>query len=384
MPINYFTFPNEITVNSSELKYKLGQLTDNGIKMEYLLGKKLASKYNFLISQNFSTEENIYATSGIDKRVVESLLAVLGGMFPLSNNDTLYNIINWKPIAIETNEIYDECGTGIWNSCSYFKDQLIQTSDYKKIDSYFAEDKKTFSQLTSINIETLKDLDNVVDNLQTRYNLNNLLPIPAWAMDDKIKRRVIEVHNGIQASLSQLFANDIGGWHHQTIIKGINNFITNKTASKIHLYGVHDTNIMLLSQIYGISNLSTTLVPYSSYLIFEIHFINSTYYVKAQYGNGSDPLSVDSPISFSNCGEYCLLSDFISLVPITTTEDWNFQCKGPTKFSENCKMQSNISTSLNFILISALMLTIVILLRYRTLNKNLILNEETPLIIKDT
>uniref|UniRef100_A0AAF5CW17 Histidine acid phosphatase n=1 Tax=Strongyloides stercoralis TaxID=6248 RepID=A0AAF5CW17_STRER len=339
MPLNYLTFPNEIIENNNTILYKPGQLTDNGIITEYMIGKKIASKYNFLITQNFSTEENVYATSGVDKRVVESLLSILAGMFPPSKNETLYNTLyktlNWKPIAITTNEIYDQCGTGIIKSCPFLYNTLIKTPEFKKINLSFSENKKLFSQLTTINIDTLYDLDIVIDNLQTRYILNNSLKIPPWANTNSFKKKVIEIHNNIQSSFSKLFVNKIGGWHHQTIIKEIRNFITNQTANKINLYGVHDINLMLLSQLYGIPHLNDTLLPFSSYIIFEVHFINNSYYIKAEYGNGSNLSSIETPITFFNCTKYCLLSNFESLGPIVTTEEWNIKCKGPTKLDEN-------------------------------------------------
>ncbi|CEF63189.1 Histidine phosphatase superfamily, clade-2-containing protein [Strongyloides ratti] len=380
-PLNYLTFPNEIIINDSILLYEPGQLTDNGIKMEYMVGRKLASKYNLFIAQNFSTKENVYATSGIDKRVVESLLTVLAGMFPPSKNEIIYESLNWKPIAIVTNEIYDHPGTGLWNSCPILRNKITETSEYKKIDSSFTDDKKIFSQLTSLNIQTLYDLDVAIDNLQTRYILNNTIQIPLWANTNEMKTKVTQLHNNIQSSFSKLFASKIGGWHHQTIIKNIENFILNKTTNKINLYGVHDTNLMLLSQMYGIPNLNDTLPPYSSYIIFEVHLINNSYFIKTEYGNGSNLLSVDSPVIFAKCDEYCLLSDFESLAPKITTEEWNIECKGSAKFSNINISFMIISTLLNIILLLILFFTILYLFHYKKLYNSLIVNEKTPLII---
>uniref|UniRef100_A0A0N4Z0H7 Testicular acid phosphatase homolog n=1 Tax=Parastrongyloides trichosuri TaxID=131310 RepID=A0A0N4Z0H7_PARTI len=384
MPLNFFYFPNEPILNGSNIMYNPGQLTNNGIRMEYELGKKLALKYNSLVSTNFTTEENLCAVAGVNKRCVESLLALMSGMFQPNENELWNESFNWKPIPLKTDEIYDQPGTGIWNSCPYFTNKLINTKEYKELEKHFEDEIRLFSNLTSINIKNLYDLDKVIDNLETRYYLGGLLQIPLWADNNEMRSKVNKLHSDIQSSLSKLFYKDIGGWHHQNIIKAIRNLITNKTVERINLYGVHDTNILLLSQIYDIPLLNSTLLSYASYIAFEVHYIDKEYYIKAEYEDGTIPSQNNSLLKFNNCEEYCLLSKFISLTPFKSTEEWNIQCKGHNKLTESYIIYGTFSTILNFVLLLTLLFAILISFHYKELYKAVIVNETTPLIIKTT
>ncbi|KAL0113394.1 hypothetical protein PUN28_012513 [Cardiocondyla obscurior] len=108
-------FPNDPYINYSFYPTGLGQLTVEGKKHEYRLGKFLRSRYNDFLGTLY-TPKLIEARSSDFERTKMSLQLVLASMFPPKSVQRWNSILNWQPIPtsytprIDDNIILaDEC-----------------------------------------------------------------------------------------------------------------------------------------------------------------------------------------------------------------------------------------------------------------------------------
>ncbi|XP_011701328.1 PREDICTED: venom acid phosphatase Acph-1-like [Wasmannia auropunctata] len=95
----YEMFPNDPYLNYTFYPTGFGQLTKEGKKREYSLGKFLRFRYNDFLGSLYTPKRVVCHSSDVDRAKMSSQL-VLAGLFPPKNIQRWNPFLNWQPIPI--------------------------------------------------------------------------------------------------------------------------------------------------------------------------------------------------------------------------------------------------------------------------------------------
>lgn len=89
-------YPKDPNINETYYPYGLGQLTDEGKRTEFNIGRQLRRQYDNFLGDTY-TPDILDARSTDFNRTKMSLELVLAGLFPPGKKRWLYDL-NWQPI----------------------------------------------------------------------------------------------------------------------------------------------------------------------------------------------------------------------------------------------------------------------------------------------
>lgn len=288
----------------------VGQLTTNGIKQEYDLGRQARdiyiNKYK-LIDENYNLKQVYTRSSGYD-RTLMSANAFLQGMFSSDCTNIQPFAIHSVPIDQDTlllgSDVHQDKILAIAGTNPKLKDfHLMLNTRFKKLGDRIGA-----------KINNLKDLIHVADALYIRKQMRQQLPNAISIQD--IYSLYGESRKVLAMSLEMppagaLAARDLIN----NISNNINNVISNKSdARKFILYSGHDVSILAL-----LSGLGTPIAispPYASHVSIQLFEKSSSsnhkhYYLKVLLNNNE--------INLPSCKarKYCTLTEFNHIVEQT-------------------------------------------------------------------
>lgn len=317
------TYPKDPYINETYFPYGLGQLTNEGKRTEYNLGKLLRERYgNFLGTLYLPNKVNALSTD--TDRTQESLQLLLSNLFPPKNTTLEWNrLLNFNPIPYRYVELSES--PILWfpkrNCPNYQKlfENYQKSTPAQDVENKYKDKYPYISYHTGWNITSLDYLYILYFGLEAEINYN--LSLPKWTEEiypDYLKSAVKDYYLTSAATINLKKLS--GGFLLKKIIENITQEINNElpTNSKIFLYSAHEYNVAF---ILAAMNVLKPLIPSpGSMVIIELHKIEEEHFVKLFYNEPSfiEPKELKVP----NCEAFCSFTKFRELLKDNIPENY--------------------------------------------------------------
>uniref|UniRef100_A0A5S6R2G6 acid phosphatase n=1 Tax=Trichuris muris TaxID=70415 RepID=A0A5S6R2G6_TRIMR len=344
--------------NAAETWYPgVGELTKQGMRQQYELGKLMAKQYmdQFQLMNPNEAFYQIYVHSSDFNRTIASALCNMAGFFSSSSLRTPTFPgwpVNWSPVPVHTVKLIDDSTMWTFSPCpvaeAVVENEVKKSPEYTKIEK---ENQELFEWLSNktgktVNLNNVWTIDDplmiIYEGSPEDWNQSDH-PLPEWVTEE-VYKKVRRLH---QASNAFLFNHEkVKRLRGGLLIGEIINRMRQKQASlsgrnlralswiknlKYFVYSGHDLNILVLLQILGVINgtAPVEMPGYASCLTFELwRNENGTFEVKVYLRDGPNS-TVFKPLQISGCPELpsgCELSTFESRSSKYLVHDWKAEC----------------------------------------------------------
>eukprot|EP00871_Galdieria_phlegrea_P004251 jgi/Galph1/4827/GphlegSOOS_G3493.1 len=315
-PLN--TYPYD-PLPYSQWQAGAGQLTAQGMRAHYELGRQLRERYTSsgFLSKNFSVNELKVISSDTD-RTLMSAYCQLAGLFPYDTGPIISETTSeplfalpffWQPVPIHSDVSNNDTMIKVGNSCPRYHEilkRLRQTPEWSLKTKEQSNLLQKVANITGIVDCSLDDLGKVLD--VWTCDRAHQIAIPGVTDEDYIQ---------VESTFSWVYKRDYEGKEVQKLLAGLlisdilfhmKEKVENKTELKFILYSGHDTTLAaLLSCFQAFSGLNP---PYNSTIIIELHKGNEMldagsegdHFVHIEY-NGND-------IAIPSCSSFCPFESF--------------------------------------------------------------------------
>ncbi|KAJ6648315.1 Testicular acid phosphatase like [Pseudolycoriella hygida] len=177
------SFPND--PYKDESKYwpeGFGQLTNEGKRQQFELGKYFRRRYGKLISSKYSRNE-VYIQSTDFDRTIMSAQVNLAGLFPPNDEEKWSNEILWQPIPVHTIPCELDHVLLAGRPCPKYEAARAKVmKESPEIQSIYSEHANLFKSLTENTGQDIKTVDDVFYLWMTlHFQKNRNLPLADWA-----------------------------------------------------------------------------------------------------------------------------------------------------------------------------------------------------------
>lgn len=322
-----------------------GQLTNQGKRREYALGKFLRTNYGKFLSDVY-TKESVSSISSEYDRTKMSLQLVLAGLFPPNKEQRWNLLLNWQPIPTDYVRRYED-NIFLAEECPLYLieyDKALESPEGQRELSKFSELMDKLTKWTGKNISTPWDMYYLYHTLMAEYSYG--LTLPDWAYTVFPKG---ELWNGTvlaydAASATPLLRRLNAGTYLRMVTKTMLNIMSGVATDerKIYLYSGHESNVAAVMQALQVYY--PHVPEYSSAVILELHEINHRYYVKVLNYMGIPAKVLD--LQIPGCEMMCPIDKFLELIGDVLPTDEELICdKGLTKDYADRKSSEELDLS---------------------------------------
>lgn len=263
----YTSFPTDPNPVFDETNWPDGllQLTFNGKRRMYDLGKYLRTRYSDFLSKN---PLEVSARSSSADRCINSMALVLAAAYPPKEEEQIDPGLNWQPTPIHTeaagvdgmlNDVYiTKCG-----ALQEAKDMQNRAEDVLEYEEKHREFLMKIANYTGAKMPKLADVDMVYDTLQVEQENNKTLPV--WATEDFMKelKELDEKIFCVNTSTILIQKLEIGVLLHD--IKTM--FIRDTGHKRVFFYVTHDSRMTSLIRV--LNGFQEKRPKYGSTIVFE-------------------------------------------------------------------------------------------------------------------
>ncbi|XP_012060520.1 PREDICTED: venom acid phosphatase Acph-1-like [Atta cephalotes] len=318
-------FPNDPYINYSFYPTGLGQLTIEGKKHEYRLGKFLRSRYNDFLGSLY-VPKLVVARSSDFERTKMSLQLVLASLFPPRNLQRWSPLLNWQPIPILYTPRIDD-NIILSDECPQYLEEYNRILNSPEGQAKIGEFKDLMGNLTRLtgkNIQSLEEFYYLYHTFVAESSLG--LPLPEWAYDyfpyGPLFDGIVAAYNisNFTPLIRRLYAGPMIRAMTDNMIAAQNPNAAPNT--KIYLYSGHETNIASMLHSFGVYK--PHVPEYSSAVILELQQIQQEYYVKLVYYQGIPPTIKD--LTIPGCDTLCPFDKYLDLIDDLIPSDEEMIC----------------------------------------------------------
>ncbi|XP_028408420.1 prostatic acid phosphatase-like [Dendronephthya gigantea] len=327
------TFPKD--EHKSYWKQGLGQLTEIGMKQEFLMGKFLKKRYLQTILNQTYLRKQVHCRSSDRDRCLMSAEAQMAGLYPplyLNPQPNKKEWQFWQLIPIHT---VPKNLDMLLRPYDYNCPRLQEISEKSYHDPKFvamAKKYKDFMGNVSAKLGLSKSLNlttiyKAYDSLfcQRAHNLS----WPTWVTPDVFnKLTILQYFDFVWMFNSPEKAKLTGGNLLGAMVTNMKNFRKNPNQSKkLYVYSAHDTTVVaLLSALKIYSGIPP---PYSTAFLMELYYSrkSSKYFVRMFYRNDTSQPDKAYELFIPGCQvNNCTLDNFTSLTASAVPVDFEAEC----------------------------------------------------------
>ncbi|XP_066905315.1 uncharacterized protein [Halyomorpha halys] len=319
-------YTNDPYKNDSYWPIGWGQLTNNGKRQHFELGKWLRNRYLSLIRDGKYNTNLVYVRSTDMDRTLMSAESNLAGMFYPTTPELWNNVIKWQPVPVHTIPQKLDKLLSMEYPCPSYREQYDEFYNSGLMKVYNEKNQELYDYLTKHAGEAVDDPIKVQWLYSTLYiqTLNNY-PLPEWTKEvfpDKMY--------GISAfgfkmpvytkTLKRLFSGPL--------LKNIIEQMKAKRSGRltpnrnISIYSAHDTTVSALLETMGV--FETHMPPFIATVLVELRKKNEQFYVSVFYKNSTAEPSL---LTIPGCTSSCPLDYFETLLTDVIPKNWDAECK---------------------------------------------------------
>ena len=324
-------YPNDPYLDYDFYPMGRGQLTNQGKRREYTLGRFLRMKYGRFLKDLY-TQETVIGVSSEYDRTKMSLQLVLAGLFPPNREQKWNLMLNWQPIPTNYIRRYED-NLFLPEDCPLYAneyDRVLESPEGRKALSKYSDLMKNLTEWSGKNISTPWDMYYLYHTLMAEYSMD--LTLPDWAYtvfpNGDLWNGTVFAYDA--ASFTPLLRRINGGAYLREVTKTMLNFITGRVENerKMYLYSGHESNVAAVMQ--SLQVYYPHVPEYSSALILELHKIDNEYYVKILNYLGIPSKIIE--LQIPGCEKLCPFDKFLELMEDVLPSDDEIICnKGITK-----------------------------------------------------
>uniref|UniRef100_A0A6B2EF65 acid phosphatase n=1 Tax=Phlebotomus kandelakii TaxID=1109342 RepID=A0A6B2EF65_9DIPT len=305
-----------------------GQLTNEGKRQHYELGKWLKNRYRELVNETYNHNE-IYIRSTDVERTLQSALANLAGFYPPAGQDVWLEGMNWQPIPVHTTPEKMDRLLSSKKACPAYEYALRKRRRSEEYQELYKKFKGLFDYLTEHSGKKITNLEGVqwlysCLSIEAMHNKT----LPEWTRDvfpgdmEWISAKSFSTY----CSTPQLARLKSG-----PILKEMLHRFMNKTEGTLKpdrslwIYSAHDTTVGNLLNILGLFDPPHS-PPFAACVMLEMRLIEDKPYISVFYKNTT---AEPEPMYIPQCGKSCPLKKMFQLYSDLLPHDWEAECKLP-------------------------------------------------------
>ncbi|CAK9821619.1 Venom acid phosphatase Acph-1 [Anthophora retusa] len=306
-------YPNDPYLQNDFYPMGRGQLTNEGKKREYTLGRFLRGRYGHFLGDIY-TGVAVSALSSDYDRTKMSLQLVLAGLFPPNRLQQWHPNLNWQPIPTNYLRRYED-NVFLPEDCLLYEveyNRVLQSPQGKRQLSKYDELMKQLTEWTGKNISTPLNLYYLYHTLMAEYSLGLTLPDWAYKVFPKGELWNATVFSYDIANSTPLLKRLSGGPFLRIMTRSMLDVVAGvkKGEKKLHLFSGHESNVAAL--LHALEVYYPHVPEYSSAVILELHQIEDTYYVKVLNYLGIPSKVIE--LQIPSCKVLCPLDEYLQLV----------------------------------------------------------------------
>ncbi|KAK9886481.1 hypothetical protein WA026_016764 [Henosepilachna vigintioctopunctata] len=326
-------YPNDPYKNASYWPVGFGQLTDEGKRQHYDLGRWFRNRYNgFVPDKNF--EKYIYVLSTDVDRTLMSAEANLAGFFPPEQE--FHQNLLWQPIPIHTRQEKNDEILAMKKECPKYNkllEDLYRTAFLKNITHQYHDLYAYLARYSGSSVGNPDDVEYIYNTFTIERSFNYTLP--PWALKvfpDKMKY-LASLSFALYTYTPELIRLKTGPFFNLITEHFINisSYSTghhkhskdNVWDRKLLIFSAHDTTIASILNSMGLFDLHCP--PFASTILFELRKRqDNTTYLNLFYKNSSNPIQ----LCLKGCDLDCNLDKFIEILKpiIISPREWEEEC----------------------------------------------------------
>lgn len=317
----------------------LGQLTNEGKRMQFELGQFLRGWYTGFLKEQYHRNYTHVRSSDVD-RTLQSAQANLAGLYPPKGANQWNPDLAWQPIPVHTLPESEDRELSFLYSCDRFKQEfkrVLKTDELRRRD---AKNKALYDYLSGkcgVAVRDFLTLSFMYDLFLVESRTNRTLP--AWATaklapyNKPVYPNLLEPENALTFELlswdDQL--KRLGGG---ILLKSMTDTLQEKVdgvlqpdSRQLMMYSGHDSDIAALLGTLGVY--SGTPPTLASCVIVELHKDTSGgFFVKLFYRN--DTSAPPYPLRLPKCNLKCPWEAFRDLTASVRPLDAAKECTVPS------------------------------------------------------
>ena len=316
----------------------LGQLTNQGKRMQYELGQFLRKRYDGFLSAQYHENFTVVRSSDVD-RTLMSAEANLAGLYPPKGRDRWNPDLPWQPIPVHTEPVTSDRLLSFMSACPRYMVELkrvLGTTPLRLVDR---QNQPLYDYLSLHCGAPIRDLEQTMllyDLLLIEHSRN--MTLPDWAtatlapFNATVFPNILSPLNELSFDLLSYdkVLRRLGGG---ALLADMTNHLSQKVSAtlsppnrKLFMYSGHDSDVAALLGTLGVYN--GIAPPLASCVIFELHRDTSgSFFVKLFYRN--DTTVEPYPLRLPNCTGLCPWEAFRDLTAPVRPTDGAAECAPP-------------------------------------------------------
>uniref|UniRef100_A0A914UN40 acid phosphatase n=1 Tax=Plectus sambesii TaxID=2011161 RepID=A0A914UN40_9BILA len=321
------TFPTDKGNNESTWPQGWGELTQEGMRQHYALGKLLRQRYDGFLSRAYSQYE-IYVRSTSYNRTIMSAMSNMAGLYEPEGDQVWNKDIKWQPIPIHSIPREDDPMLWMDKECpneAKMYAKVKKLPEVKKIEQEYGDLLKFLWDKTGLpgNIE-LDGMWRIFDPLNCE--MKNEHTWPDW-MNETIWADIVKLYD--LSAMYYYYTEEIQRLRGGLLLGDILSRMQNRSEGtldarqKMQIYSAHDTTLAGL--LANLGALPEHAPGYAAAILVELlQSEDNHYFVEVYYRN--DTNSTFSPVEVSECPRPCTLLKFGQRSRLRIPKDWYKEC----------------------------------------------------------
>uniref|UniRef100_A0A6P7GVX9 acid phosphatase n=1 Tax=Diabrotica virgifera virgifera TaxID=50390 RepID=A0A6P7GVX9_DIAVI len=316
-------YPNDKYANPRYWKgVEKGELTNEGKKQQYDLGKFTRKRYQGWLSTRYDNKEFYAQTTDYD-RTQMSALANIYGLFPAKNDQVWYPLTNWQPIPIHVADLKVLAPFPPTSCVGYYsaKANYLSSKESLALDAKYLYVYEYLNKKIAANITSYAQIHPVYDSPELEQQAG--LKLPEWAtmVFPQPLKYLTTLFFDASSHTRKLQRLTVGSLMYEIINYFDTKAVDPKSSPKFQMYSAHDYTLSALLNTLEAYNLPP-YIEFASSVYIELRKDEGQHYVNIWFKN--DPENMEK-IIIKGCTFNCpletvkvLLKDI--LVDVSTKE----------------------------------------------------------------
>ncbi|KAL1115881.1 hypothetical protein AAG570_006170 [Ranatra chinensis] len=323
-------YPNDPYRNNSLWPVGWGQLTNNGKKRHYELGKWFRSRYGQLVGLEYRRENILVRSTDVD-RTLMSAQCNLAGFFPPLGGQRWDEMVDWQPIPVHTTPEKEDGLLAMKAPCKKYEEEYkkAKQSDFMvALDNKYKDLYSYLTEKTGRLVQSVIDVEYHFSTLHIESLFNFTLPEWTKKVYPEPMRTASAISFAVPTLNTQLKRLKSGPLlkemvEHMKSKAGMAPALEKTDNKKMWVYSAHDTTVSNFLNTLGVFNMLNP--PYAATVMVELRRSSSDngYYVNVLYKNTTD---VAYLMTLPKCGQVCPLEQFIDNYKDVIPDDWSAEC----------------------------------------------------------
>jgi len=319
-----FFYDSDPYKNEENWPEGIGELTNEGKRQHYELGKWLRQRYDSLLTEEFSVDRVYVQSTDVD-RTIMSAQANLAGMFPPKGRQVWSNRLAWQPIPVHTTpEHMDKVLAAKYPCPAYTKEfeRVLNSGDALRFKAQYKDVIDAVRENTggkNVDFHYIHDLWNTFTIERSRG-----YTIPKWAEDLMPRLHEVAKYRYLTETWTIKLKRLKSGLLTKDMLENMKNRTEATNERVVRIYSAHDITLAALLNSWGVYD--GQIPPTASCVMVELRQDKQTrqHYVMIWYRTSS----TDEPrlLTLPGCTPSCPLDTFAALVQPLIPDDWDREC----------------------------------------------------------